>query len=311
MRGGIPLELENVAPYLDSYEGIDKVPSVNIANAVWIQSGIKIIPAYEISLAEFSVEFGQLDFESDPVEACKVVNGWVYDATKGKIKDILPGVDSLDRLIIASAIHFKDSWEKEFRKSGTNLHPFYTPTGPINVRTMRDAKRKDTRFWEEEDFAVAVLPYRDPSLEMVIILPASEATRPETERQLESILDDVNSNAHNEDLNISLPRFKMETTYDLIPVMRRMGIKRVFTDSSDLSAISREEPNLKIGGAYHKAFVDVNEEGTEAAAATAVRMMKCCARIGDVIEFRVDHPFLFAIRYDGSPLFIGRVTNPS
>ena len=310
-NGDTATELESLAPDLSSYEGVDDVTSVTTANAVWIQQGIKLIPAYEHALREFKTDLGRLDFESDPTGACEAVNAWVAKKTQGKIRDILPDVDRLDRLVIASAIYFKDSWEKEFRKVGTSLHPFYTTKGPKNVQMMRDAKRKDTRYWKEDDFAVAILPYRNPFMDMVIILPTAETSRPEVETELESILDDINSNAHNETLNISLPRFKMETNYDLVPTMKRLGVKQVFTDYSDLSAMSKDEPHLKVGGAYHKAFVDVNEEGTEAAAATGIRLMKCCASMGErVIEFKVDHPFLFTIRYDGAPLFVGRVTDP-
>lgn len=321
-RGTTETELKQVLPFGQAsrdelkalYQSINDVSSISLANALWLYEKYSLSQDYERVVKDiYFSELRGVDFKSNPEGCREIVNKWVLEKTKDKIKDLIPqdGVDELTRLIIANAIHFKDSWKTEFDPTETRQETFFLPNGTCLTPLMK-AKKLRTGFCRSERYQMLSLPYRDESTDMVIVLPESEDIRPAVEASLVDIVENKNfSNPTSEQVDVWIPKFKIETDYSLVPTMKNLGITKVFTDRSNLSRITQDDPYLKVGGIFHKAFVDVNEEGTEAAAATAVVVTRCLS-ITMTPAFRVDHPFIFFIRHraSGTILFMGRITNP-
>lgn len=306
-------EMWNVLPDPNSWIGLSNIDTVNVANGIWLQDGISLYASYERLISTYAAEYAHWDFKNNAEGGRLEANRWAFEKTKERIKDLFPegSMDDLTRLVIVNAIHFKDSWAEKFDKSRTVPDTFETPTGPVTVQMMKARKRKVQVLKGEDAFAV-VLPYQNSALDMAIILPNHPSLRVPVENYLGSYLEDLNDRRMTGimTLDLEIPKFKMETKYDLIPAMMQAGMWEVFTDNSDLSGISPDEPNLKIGAARHKAFVEVNEEGTEAAAATGIAVARCLS-IEMTQTFRVDQPFIPVIRYNGQPVFTGRVVDPT
>jgi serpin B len=297
------------------YGGVDGVSSINVANAVWLQRGIEFFPEFEKAARDFKAELAYADFYSNHEGAREKVNEWTYRRTQERIKDILPpgSVSDLTKLVVANAIHFKDSWLQEFSKRMTRPEKFFTPEGPVEVMMMSDRER-GTLLVEAEDYSAVILPYKNKRVDMAIILPRTEVGRGQVEMKLGEILRELSKSdlRSMQELDaLQIPQFKMETNYNLNGPMQALGMRIAFSDHSQLNRISPQEPHLMIGGAFHKAFVEVNEEGTEAAAATAIAVKRSFGAFAQRRIFRADHPFLFAIRCDGDPIFVGRVVNPT
>lgn len=266
-------EMESVLPgEEDRYRTVRTVPSISTANAVWLQQNLDFFPDFDRALRKFDAEVSHADFISDADGARKVVNDWTYHRTRERIKDVLPpgSVTNLTRLVVANAIYFKDNWLKQFNQRNTMPRVFVTPEGPIQTMMMKDTGRR-AHWVEEEDYAAIVLPYRDVRVDMVIVLPHVEEVRNRVEANLGGILrgisrDNVTSLEKIDVLMI--PKFRLETGYNLKSPLSTLGMKTVFTDQSTLDRVTPQEPKLFVGAAFHKAFVDVDEKGTEAAAAT-------------------------------------------
>ncbi|XP_043117305.1 serpin B6-like [Puntigrus tetrazona] len=262
----------------------------------------------------------KVDFKKKSEDARVNINKWVEKNTQGKIKDLLPkdSIDAMTRLVLVNAIYFKGNWEKKFPKEATTDGQFRlnkTQTKPVKMMYLK--AEFSLALIPEMNSQVLELPYVGKNLSMLIILPNDfqdettglqklekaltyeklmEWTRPEVMRQQE--------------VQVSLPRFKMEETYDMKSLLISMGMEDVFDGKKvDLSGLSPNN-DLVVTKVIHKAFVEVNEEGTEAAAATGVVMMTRCMRLSQV--FYADHPFLFFIRHNPtkSILFHGRFCSP-
>ena len=239
------------------------------------------------------------------------INGWVKEKTEGKIEKILEELSPNSVCVILNAIYFKGIWESKFEKSLTHDAPFkVSASTQVTVPFMYQESK--FKILEEKDFQAVSLPYKDDYLSMVILLPNTVDGLAVLEKQLTTqrlkewlaALDEQPV----EKVDLYLPKFELETKYDLVPQFKKMGMKDAFTDSADFSGMGGE---LSISQIKHKAFVEVNEEGTEAAAATAVEMQTKSIR--DYPVFRADHPFLFIIRdnQSGTILFMGRMVKPN
>jgi serpin B len=258
---------------------------------------------------------GLVDFKQAE-QARKTINSWVEEQTDQKIQDLLPpGVLNADsRLVLTNAIYFKARWEHEFSKSATKDAPFHLAARQqVMVPTMQRQAR--LRYGESGDVQVLELPYVGyQGLSMLILLPKKIDGLTDLEKALTSEnLQKWSAGLKSRPVNVHLPKFKMTSDFDLADLLSSMGMSLAFSDNADFSGMSAEEP-LAISAVIHKAFVDVNEEGTEAAAATAVAMRFGAAmpRPEEPIEFRADHPFVFLIRDSRTDavLFLGRLVNP-
>ncbi len=288
-----------------------------IANSLWPQKDYNFLDEY-LSLTKkyYGVSITPVDYKqaSEREAARKTINKWVEERTEYEIKDMIaPKVlDELTRLVLVDAIYFKGNWLNQFNPRLTKDAPFYiSPEKSVQTPMMRHKQK--VRYSELESLQIVELPYLGESLSMLVLLPREI----DGLKQLEGSLSVENLVAWRDSLNkrevlIFLPKFKMTCQFRLNHTLQTMGIVDAFIFGKANFAGMDSRPNwLFISAVLHKAFVDVNEEGTEAAAATAVVMT--AARRAEPPTFRADHPFLFLIQdnHTGSILFMGRVTDPT
>jgi len=238
----------------------------------------------------------------------------VEKKTNNKIKNLIPkGVlDSMTRLVLTNAIYFKGNWARQFKEERTKDSPFTLADGQkVDVAMMNQTA--DFPYMETEDFQGLELPYVDDELSMIILLPKEFDGLDEFEKTITSEnLSKWMGELRKREVRVSVPKFKMTSQFALASVLKSMGMTDAFSSNADFSGMNGKR-DLFISAVIHKAYVDVNEEGTEAAAATAVTMKLTSIGPAQIPVFRADHPFLFLIRdnHSGSILFIGRVMNPN
>ena len=285
-----------------------------VANALWGQKGYSFLKEY-LQLVETNYGGGlnEVDFAGDTEAARQTINNWVQRKTKDKIKDLIPRgmLSSATRLVLTNAIYFKGKWARQFEKELTRDGPFTLLDGQkIDVPMMRQTE--EFRYMEAEDFQALEMPYVKDELSMIILLPKKVDGVVDFEKKLTNEnLSRWLSELHKQKLVASIPRFKMAQQFGLADTLQAMGMTDAFSAQlADFSGMTGTR-DLFISAVVHKAFVDVNEEGTEAAAATGVGMAMTAAPQRMPV-FRADHPFIFLIRDNksGSILFIGRVMKP-
>ncbi len=286
---------------------------LHIANALWGQKDFAFLPAFLDALAEnYGAGLRVLDFVGATEAARQTINRWVSEQTQGKIKDLLkPGVlDPSTRLVLTNAIYFKGKWVRPFEKNSTAEGPFTLLDGSVvNVPMM--SQTGSFNYVEGEGYQALELPYRDSDAAMLIILPQAGQFDEIESRFSFAQLTALRSRLQPRVVHLTLPKFTYESEFRLADTLARMGMPAAFSDSAaDFSGMTGKR-DLFIGEVVHKAFVAVDEEGTEAAAATAVVMRETAAIMGE-IEMNVDRPFLFLLHdtRNGTILFMGRVLNP-
>ncbi|XP_027655045.2 uncharacterized protein LOC130145939 [Falco biarmicus] len=291
------------------------------ANRLYGEKTFEFLSSFiELSQKFYNAGLEQTDFMHAWEDSRKQINGWVEERTEGKIQNLLAKgiLSSLTKLVLVNAIYFKGNWEKQFSKERTAEVPFQInkkETKPVQMMFKKD--RFNMTYIGEFQTKILELPYVGNELSMIILLPDAiqdESTGLESlERELtyEKLIDWINPEMMDcTEVRVSLPRFRLEEDYDLKPLLRSMGMPDAFDlGKADFSGISAGN-ELALSEVVHKAFVEVNEEGTEAAAATAAVVALRCAMI--VPEFTADHPFLFFIRHNktSSILFCGRFCSP-
>lgn len=295
---------------------------LRVANRLWGQKGYEFLPEFlQTTRKDYEAELGALDFARDTEAARREINRWVEQQTVEKIKDLLaPGVlDPSTRLVLTNAIYFKGNWQEKFEKQATKDAPFRI-SADMEVTVPMMQQTKSFGYRATEDLQVLEMLYAKGELSMIVLLPKEI----EELAQLEKKLTQANLQAWTKGLRrqkviVYVPRFKMTSQFGLKDTLQAMGMTMAFDQrKADFSRMSRmkgtTQGDLYITAVVHKAFVDVNEEGTEAAAATGVVMAPRSApsRPEQPPVFRADHPFLFVIRDNqtGAVLFMGRVANP-
>jgi serpin B len=292
---------------------------LSLANALWGQKGYPFLPAFlQVARAEYQANLNQTDFATGAEAARGEINRWVAQKTKEKIQDILPpgSIEGTSRLVLANAIYFKGAWTKSFERSATSIQPFHRAGAtPANVPLMH--KFDEVRYVENDEFQAVELPYARGELSMVVLLPRQIEGCGKLEGRLRpALLASALGQMKKQRVEIFLPRFKLESSFKLNDTLARMGMRDAFyVGRADFSGLGGSRGDLWISGIFHKAWGEVNEEGTEAAAATAtVIKARAIARpMAPPPVFRADHPFLFLIRdtRTGSLLFLGRLAEPS
>lgn len=288
---------------------------LSIANSMWAQDGYPFLEEF-ISKVQKYYESGlnYVDFvdTAKREEARKKINRWVEERTNEKIKDIIKpdDIDELTRLILTNAIYFKGKWESPFDPSSTKREPFYvTKSEKKEVDMMH--QNIVTGYTETLSVQVLELPYAGKEISMIVVLPKQEKNLQQVESELSlELLTKWLSDLRQTQVDLYLPRFKVECRFTLKGILISMGMKDAFTAAADFSRMDGTKM-LQMKDVIHQSFVEVNEEGTEATAATAV-IMGIKAAPSKPIVFRVDRPFLFLI-YDNVHeliLFMGRVVNP-
>jgi serpin B len=283
-------------------------------NTVWVQSGLPVRPEFRARLSEAAATFADADFTGAPDAARSEINRVIAEQTAGKITGLLPSgsIGSRTRLVLANAVYLKAAWLQPFPAAQTSDAAFY-PDGQdrqeVTVRMMRGTAARG--YVQGDGYQAVLLPYTGGSLTMAVILPDGPlaALRPGlAARGLDGML--AGTSRHQ--VTLSLPRFRVESAFDLIPALRLLGVNEAFSGEADFSGITEAGP-LQLSTVAHKAYVDVDEQGTEAAAATAVGIRAAAAfRPPPPVTMTVDRPFLFVIAHTATslPLFAGQVSHP-
>jgi serpin B len=290
---------------------------LNIANSLWLQKGDPFLDSF-LSLNKKYYDAGLyfVDFINANNKARDEINSWVVDETHNKIKNLLkpPLPYKETSLILCNAIYFKGNWLTRFDKTQTMDKDFFLTNDNI-IQVSMMLQKSEYRYIDYGSFEGLELPYEGNDLSMIIFLPKEIEGLSELEKYLfaDKVLlwIDQLMKTYDREVVVTIPKFKTVCEFELAPSLSDMGMPAAFSPSADFSGINGKH-DLFISNVIHKAFVDVNEEGTEAAAATTVVMLKSVAMPSKPLEFRADHPFLFLIRENqtGSILFIGRIVDP-
>jgi len=288
---------------------------LHTANGLWVQKGFAIQPAFENTLAnDYHAPLTPLDFLANPEAARSQINLWTEEHTKEKIKNLLPpgSLDARTRLVLTSVIYFYGKWQDPFVASRTQPAPFTLPAG---ATTQANFMNQTAYFGYTETPAAQILEmrYAGTGIAFDVLLPKTVTGLPGLEKSLtlESLTGWLGS-LTNRDVQVSLPKFRAESEFRLSKELSTMGMPTAFTGEADFSGIDPKR-GVAISEVVHKAFVDVSEQGTEAAAATGIAMRaKAMIKAEPAVVFRADHPFLFLIRdtRTGVILFIGRLMDP-
>ncbi|XP_039318544.1 serpin B6 isoform X1 [Saimiri boliviensis] len=286
------------------------------ANRLFGEKSCDFLSSFRDSCQKFyQAEMEELDFISAVENSRKHINTWVAEKTEGKIAELLsPGtVDSLTKLVLVNAIYFKGNWDKQFRKEDTKERPFKVSKNEKKPVQMMFKKSTFKKTYIGEIFTqILVLPYVGQELNMIIMLPDETTDLRTVEKEItyEKFVEWTRLDMMDEEeVEVFLPRFKLEESYDMERVLRNLGMTDAFeAGKADFSGMSKTD--LFLSKVVHKSFVEVNEEGTEAAAATAAVIMLRCARFTP--RFCADHPFLFFIQHSKTNgiLFCGRFSSP-
>jgi serpin B len=293
--------------------------NLNLANRLCVEKNVSLKKDFqEILLQFYNSSIVNYDFVGNSEVSRLEINRWVSQTTNGKIDNLLaPGiVNPQTVLILVNAIYFKANWQYQFEKSATTQMNFFVNENQISEAKMMTAKRR--LFYAENDqlkAQIVEIPYKSEELSMIILLPTDKNGINQLERTLnvpiwQSLQDQMDMRM----VALTFPKFKLEASYDLVEPLKNLGISRLF-GQADLGGISENTAGFDVSDIIHKSFVEVNEEGTEAAAATGVVFSRSAVFIkpDDAKEFRADHPFIFAIRHNPTNLilFIGRVFDPT
>ncbi|OIB55670.1 serpin family protein [Natrialba sp. SSL1] len=284
------------------------------ANAVWAAEDHPFDDAYfDLLEAYYGAGEHLVDFTGSPDEAREEINAWVEAQTNDRIEDLLPegSVDASTRLVLTNAVYFFAAWKHDFDPSSTEPETF---TGLAGTETEVEMMHQTAqlRYAEHEGHQLVELPYANEETSMVVILPAEGEFESFEESFSVDVLASMLDNASRPQVDLAMPKFGIESKVSLVSIMQELGMQRAFTTSADFSGITDgETSDFYIGDIVHQSFVEVDEEGTEAAAATAVTMPVSAPP--DQVELTVDRPFLFYIRDQPTetPLFLGRIVDGS
>ncbi len=282
------------------------------ANALWMAKDYTPKPAYVNLLTEtFASTLEQVDYEKAPDAAVQQINDWTDKNTNGKIPVIVTRdfVKEDTRLILTNAIYFKGEWVKAFEKKKT-ADETWTKGDSDRYLTKVMNRKGDYDYYEGEGYKALQLPYKGGDLAMLVILP--DYMKPLNEDKLGELYEQsVSGLSYENQVSVKLPSFKISSTFKLKEHLKAMGAELAFSDDADFTGIGDER--MKIDEVIHKSFVEVNEVGTEAAAATAVGMIRCASMMPrQEKQFHATHPFLFFIRNikTDTVLFSGRLVSP-
>jgi serpin B len=287
-----------------------------VANAAWVERTMNLRPEYARMIRdELGGVIEPVPFIANQTQALRQINAWAARETHDRIPEILTVPDPLRRLVLTNAVYFKGKWSDPFTANATRDGNFYTGAEThVQARLMRQLT--NARYIETPTFQAADFDYDEGAFALAVFLPRERTGLAAFERELSG--DTLNawmsqlSSAERPRLDLTLPKVEMRADYLLNAPLQAMGLQLAFTDGADFSAITADEA-LKISAVIHKTFLAIDEEGTEAAAVTAIDMVTTAAPAGPPppppIEFKADHPFFIVLHHKptGARLFIGRI----
>lgn len=287
------------------------------ANAIWVQKDYELLESYTTLLKDnYDAKASNVDFEKDAPGAADTINKWVEGKTASRIKDLV-SADALQgvRLVLTNAVYFKADWQDKFEKAATHEEDFYINPAQASRAWMMQRTCDNCKYAENETLQALAMPYKGGDIEMVVLLPRDKGGMDAFEQSLNpQVINKVLGElAQDVDVNIALPRFRLETQYSFSKILPALGMKTAFDPAhADFSGMTGKR-DLFISDVIHKAFVEVDEQGTEAAAATAVIMAPTSVPVQRITkQFRADHPFIFMLRdaKNGAIYFMGRMQEP-
>jgi serpin B len=303
----------SVSNYFNSVmSDIDSKKTLNIANKIYVKNGYTVKPKFsEIVFNKFKSAVENINF-ADNVEAANEINQWVESKTNNKIKNLIDpsSLDDATGMVLLNAVHFKEGWETVFEEEWTGKSEFYLndkDTVKVDFMMKTDYNSNYGSLRELNAHALEMY-YRDNDFTMTIILPDSRTGLAELENKLHKI----NLDAFWEDLSqgayvtVKMPKFKIESKLNLKEVLQNMGMQKIFSDGAELGELLDGIGNLKVSDVLQKAFIEVDENGTEAAAASFAGAIL----LSEPEYFLIDHPFLYLLKYKEHIIFMGRVVNP-
>nr|XP_014089238.1 serine protease inhibitor 42Dd [Bactrocera oleae]XP_014089240.1 serine protease inhibitor 42Dd [Bactrocera oleae] len=285
---------------------------LKIANKVYVQQGHDLKPDYQTDLKEsYNAETENVNFEESE-NAASVINSWVEDKTAGKIKDLVhaSAFSALTRLVLLNALHFKGLWAHKFDEEQTAEDDFWiSEEESVKVQYMNQKAKFGYGYFEELDCQALELPYKDSDLSMLVLLPNEREGLKTLAEKLKSVnlVDLAGDLGADEDVVVQFPKFKVEFEVELTETLKKLGISKIFSEDAEFSNMLESSENLQVSNVFHKAVIEVNEEGTEAAAATAMIMMTRCILMP--LQFVADRPFFYAIWNKRNILFAGAFVN--
>ncbi|XP_028130514.1 antichymotrypsin-2 isoform X8 [Diabrotica virgifera virgifera] len=320
------LQVADIATLAEGYKAamlkLNSVEDVTLlmANKVYVKNEYALKDEFKDKVVNhFFSEVQNVDF-SQSAAAAKTINTWVEEKTKDKIKDLIQPDDLNDdtRLVLVNAIYFKGKWAAPFKPEDTKTEKFYlNDNDSIDVQMMHTKKKFFFKNDEALDAKVLELPYTNKDLSMIVILPNKRNGINELELKLANTdLTKITENMFRPDVIVALPKFKIETTINLEEPLTKLGLGVIFSDHADFTGMLKSPEPLKVSKVIHKAFIEVNEEGAEAAAATDITMRYQSLLINPPIKFEViaDHPFIIIlqgqIEYKKLVFFRGRIQEP-
>ncbi len=292
--------------------------ALSAANSLWTQAGYPIKSEFTTALTEYySAEARSVDFVKDTEGSRMAINDWTAAKTNQKILNLIPQgmIDQATRSVLVNAIYFKGSWAQKFNASYTRDSPFYVNAQQnVTVHMMHIESTTNASYYSDDELRALELDYAGGDLSMLLLLPNQYDGLAGLESSLTvDRIGQIREKMYSTELPVWLPKFNMTKEKELSDTLKEMGMVQAFSDNADFSGIT-DADNLCISKVVHKAYIGVDEEGTEAAAATAV-IMRLTAVLNEPPkpEFKADHPFIFFIvdKRAGTILFMGRVTDPT
>ena len=305
---------KKVSELLSRFNPQDDKYNLQVTNALWVKDGYKIKQDYlDTAKTHYSSTVDNVDFVTD--DGINKINSWVAEKTNEKIQDILaPGsTDELTRMVITNAVYFKGKWGLQFDSRNTADMPFWTDKENSVITPMMKEDAAMYNYADAGDLQALELNYLGGDISMVVLLPKERNGLESVEQSLsKEKLDSIMDSMTRQPLTVQFPKFEFETEYNLINPLQNLGLEDAFDRyNADFHGITDEQVYLE--QAVHRAFVNVNEEGTEAAAITALVVRALSGSPEPVAEFVADHPFMFMIqeKETGEILFIGRMVDPT
>jgi serpin B len=288
--------------------------SLSLANAVWLQTGLNLNNNFSETITQhYGAGLKRTSFADDPAGSQERINKWVADKTNDKITDLLPrsAIKRSTQMILVNALYFKGAWQNPFKKEQTKEDTFYVFEKCVTKTQMMN-QQLTTAYYEDDLAQVVELPYKGGDVSFVLLLPKKRFDILSVEKHFnEQVYQAYLQKMQRTRVKLSMPKFKMERSYSLAEPLQKLGMTQPFTSNADFSGMT-DETKLMIDKVLHKTFIDVNEEGTEAAAATAITMVKS-SMVTNHATVEANHPFLFLIKDNKTSaiLFMGRIMDPN
>lgn len=309
VNGITPEEInDSYSKLTDALLSVDERVMITVANSVWSKEGFPVKQSF-VDILEKYYDAESHEFDVYDPQTPDIINKWIEDNTNGLIKEMLDKLDPDVVMLLINAIYFKGMWKYQFDKSDTYDRPFYK-NGDVSVKVPMMSQGANFKLYKGEDFMLAELPYGQGNFVMDIILP-------DDQNGINAILPSITENAFNDcisrtvtiETDLFLPRFKYTYKKSLVEILKDMGMEKAFSEFADFSNIT--DISIYISEVLHQAFIETNEEGTEAAAATVVVFNEALSGPGNLV-FNADHPFIYIIREisTNSIIFMGLMADP-